>query len=124
MWLPGSSPCSTASGDVLQFVDQLAGLSDAQVFGVVDAVPLLEGDGEVEALAIGDRVQCPHLAGGGLAAVGAGFAVAITIRCGMTVRVAVGVSVAIRRDMPVAAGGVLGPLLASKLVFDGLAQAA
>ena len=68
-----SSPASAAIGRTLQLVDQLAGLADAEVFGVVDAVSLLQGDGQVEALAIGDGVEGTHLAGGGLAAVGRGL---------------------------------------------------
>ena len=54
-------------------------------------IALLQGEGQVEALAIGDGVDGPNLAGGGLAAVGLGLAVAV----GMAVRVPVGVAVAI-----------------------------
>jgi hypothetical protein len=39
-----SSP-SSAVGGGLQLADQLAGLADAQVFGVVKAVPLLQREG-------------------------------------------------------------------------------
>jgi len=51
------SPRSAASSRPLQFIDQPAGLPDAQVFGVVDAESLLQRLSEVESLAIGDRVQ-------------------------------------------------------------------
>ena len=61
--LPGSSPATAASGRPLQLINERTGLSYAQVLGTVDAETLLQGLSKVEALAIGDRVQCWHLAG-------------------------------------------------------------
>ena len=51
-----------------------------EVKRIVDAESLLQGLSKVEALPIGNRVQCPNLAGRGLAAVGLGAAIAVLRR--------------------------------------------
>ena len=76
-----SSPPSNAIGH-LQLIDQFACLSDAEIFGMVESVALLQGDSQVEALPAGDGMDGPNLTGGGLA-------LAVAIRGGMAIGVAV-----------------------------------